>query len=130
MINEEVKEWLKKAEIDLKVIEHELKLPQEEIVIEAVCFHAQQAVEKHLKAFLIHHKIQYKKTHNIDILLIECSKLDNDFQGINVENLSQFGVRIRYPDDFYVPDMEEVKFYYNLANQIKKLIISKLEIKE
>lgn len=61
MINEEVKEWLKKAEIDLKVIEHELKLPQEEIVIEAVCFHAQQAVEKHLKAFLIHLKYNIKK---------------------------------------------------------------------
>jgi HEPN domain-containing protein len=57
MMDDEVKGWLIKAESDFRVIEHELKLPDDEIVKDAVCFHCQQAVEKYLKAFLIHHKI-------------------------------------------------------------------------
>lgn len=128
MINEEVNEWLKKADSDFRIIEHELRLPDEEIVIEAVCFHCQQAIEKHLKAFLIYHKINYKKTHNIDLLLIECNKLDKDFEKIEAKNISQFGVKIRYPDDLYSPSIEEMKYYCNLTKQIRKLILVKLGI--
>jgi len=53
MIDKETSEWLIKASSDLKIVEHELNLPEEEIVKDAVCFHCQQAVEKYLKAFLI-----------------------------------------------------------------------------
>lgn len=130
MIDEEVIEWLKKANSDFKLIEHELKLSEEEVVKDVVCFHCQQAVEKYLKAFLIYHKISYKKTHNIGYLLNECEKLDNDFSGIEIKNISRFGVRIRYPDDFYEPDMEEVKFYSELAKRIRNKVYTKLGIKE
>ncbi len=46
------------------------------------------------------------------------------------KEFSIFGVDIRYPDDYYIPNMEEVKFYYNLAKQIKISVNSKLETKE
>jgi hypothetical protein len=39
---------------------------------------------------------------------------------------SDLKVDIRYPDDFYIPAIEEVKFYYNLTMQIKILVNSKL----
>jgi HEPN domain-containing protein len=51
MIDEYVKNWLIKADSDLKIVEHELALPIEEVVKDIVCFHCQQAVEKYLKAF-------------------------------------------------------------------------------
>ncbi len=82
MIDDEVKDWLIKAESDFKVIEHELKLSEDEIVKDAVCFHCQQAIEKYLKAFLIYHKVYYEKTHNIEYLLVECGKIDDDFRDI------------------------------------------------
>ena len=50
--------------------------------------------------------------------------------GVVIWELSIFGVDIRYPDDFYIPTVEEAKFYYNLAKQIKILVNSKLEMKE
>jgi hypothetical protein len=50
--------------------------------------------------------------------------------GVVIWELSIFGVDIRYPDDFYIPAIEEVKFYYNLTKQIKILVNSKLEMKE
>ena len=130
MMDDEVKDWLIKAESDFRVIEHELKLPDDEIVKDAVCFHCQQAVEKYLKAFLIHHKIHYEKTHNIEYLLVECGKIDDDFKDIEVKDISRFAVIIRYAEDFYIPDMEEVKFYHDLTKRIKEMVFTKLGIKE
>lgn len=129
MIDEYIEKWLIKTDNDLKIAEHELSLPQEETIIDAVCFHCQQAVEKYLKAFLIYHKIEFKRTHDIEHLLNLCVSIDKNFANIEVKNLSYFGVDIRYPDDFYVPDMEEVKFYYDLTKRIKSLVLTKLGIK-
>ena len=36
-------------------------------------------IDDEIKAFLIHHKIYYEKTHNIEYLLVECGKIDNAF---------------------------------------------------
>ena len=39
------------------------------VLPEALCFHAQQAVEKALKALLLHYSIPIPRTHNIAFLL-------------------------------------------------------------
>jgi len=43
--------WLKKAESDLKCASHEIS--HEDSALDMVCFHAQQAAEKSLKAFFV-----------------------------------------------------------------------------
>jgi hypothetical protein len=43
-----------------------------------------------------------------------------------VDELSDFGVDIRYPDSFYIPQMDEVNFYYDLALRIKNLVLKKI----
>lgn len=128
MIDDYINQWLIKADNDLKTVEHEFALSEEKIVRDVVCFPCQQAVEKYLKAFLIYHKVEIKKTHIIKYLLLQCAKIDKDFENIEVKELSEFAVDIRYGEDFYIPDMEEVKFYYDLAKQIKKLVLTKLRI--
>ena len=128
MIGEYIKNWLKKAENDLKIVEHELELDEEEIVKDAVCFHCQQAVEKYLKAYLIFKRVDFPRTHSIEYLMEQAAKIDKDFSGINVEGLSDFGIDIRYPDDFYIPEINEVKFYYNLAKKIKLLVLRKIKL--
>ncbi|MDI6784473.1 MAG: HEPN domain-containing protein [bacterium] len=130
MNDDYIHQWLVKANNDLKTAAHELALPEEETVTDSVCFHCQQAVEKYLKAFLIFHNIEIERTHDIAYLVKQCSSIDNDFANIEIKELSSFGVDIRYPDDFYIPDLEEAKFYYQLANQIKKLVLTKLGIKK
>jgi HEPN domain-containing protein len=130
MIDEEVREWLDKADRDLKVTEHELSLLEEEVVKDAVGFHCQQAVEKYLKAFLISHKTKPKRTHDLSHLLEQCANIDQDFENIEIRELSSFAVDIRYPGEFYEPSIEEVKFYYDLTKRIKNLVLTKLGIKE
>jgi len=57
-------EWVAKAENDLKSTAHLLRLGKE-CPNDVVCFHAQQAVEKYLKALLTAHEVPFPKTHNI-----------------------------------------------------------------
>jgi HEPN domain-containing protein len=62
-----VRQWLSKAEEDLLVAEHLAEAGA--LSPSAVGFHAQQAAEKSIKAYLVHHQIDFPKTHDIDALL-------------------------------------------------------------
>jgi HEPN domain-containing protein len=63
-----VREWVGKAENDLKNASHTLKLGKE-CPTDTVCFHAQQCVEKYLKALLVWRCIRFPKTHSIGELV-------------------------------------------------------------
>ena len=80
-----------------------------------ICFHAQQTVEKYLKAFLALHDVDFPRTHDVDYLLMECQKIDKDSFNVDLKSLTEFGVSVRYPDDFYIPTMKESKEYSEIA---------------
>lgn len=119
-------QWINKANEDIFVIE---RLMEYEIIAKgAVGFHCQQATEKFLKAFLIFHEKEIMKTHNIEFLLEECGKIDSEFLTIDPKNLTDFGVEMRYPGDFYDPSESEVKEYKKIALTIKDLVTTKIKI--
>jgi len=60
-------DWLAHAESDLNLAR--LAKDHEEILPEQVCFHAQQAAEKALKAVLLDRKIEFPLIHDIEELL-------------------------------------------------------------
>src|SRR5438045_2052437 len=62
-----VAEWAAKAENDLITAAHTLKL-RADCPTDTVCFHAQQCVEKYLKALLVLSSIPFAKTHDIEFL--------------------------------------------------------------
>lgn len=126
---ENVKKWIKKAIEDWKVVNHEMGLPEKEIVTSAVCFHCQQFVEKVLKSYLTYINIDFGKTHNLEFLLELCKRQDRDFEKIDVGNLTFYAVDVRYPDEFYVPSLEETKECYEIAMRVKEFIEGKLNIK-
>ena len=61
-----VQQWLNRARKDLAACEVLLKGSLEDY--ENVGFHAQQAAEKFIKAFLVRHQIEFSKTHDIALL--------------------------------------------------------------
>jgi HEPN domain-containing protein len=69
---------------------------------------------------------RYKKTHNIEFLLSECSDIDKDFIDIDPKELSDFGVDARYPGDLYIPTESETLEYKKLAFEIKELVEIKI----
>ncbi len=126
MIDEYVKRWITKAERDLKVAEHELSLPKDSVITDAVCFHCQQAVEKFLKAYLASENMDFGKTHNLEYLVELCASNDLEFKAINLGNLSFYAVEIRYPDEFYIPSFDEANKSFQIANDIKSFVFRKL----
>ncbi|MDA3797648.1 MAG: HEPN domain-containing protein [Kiritimatiellae bacterium] len=115
-----IKQWILKAEEDLLVVE---RLIEGQIVAPAsICFHCQQAAEKYLKAYLIFHKVEIRRTHNIEFLLSECNDIDLVFGEIDAKNLSDYGVDVRYPGDMYIPDESEVRDCIAIVKRIKRAV--------
>ncbi len=56
-----------------------------------ICFHAQKAVEKYLKAFLAFHDIDFPRTQDVDYLLMECQKIDSESFNLDLKSLTEFG---------------------------------------
>lgn len=113
---EYIKTWFSKAEQDLRIIEQGMDRPETDWVSNIFCFHAQQAVEKALKVFLIAGNRNPPHTHSIEILFELCRQIDNTFPEYMIRDLSYFAVESRYPDEFYEPDAQETRYYANLAN--------------
>lgn len=131
MKKEIILQWLKKAEEDIKVTKHLLE--DEEVLTGAICFHSQQAVEKYLKAFLTHFDIRVKKTHDIGTIFELCLKQDADFDKLNKEEISGltfYAVEVRYPDDFYIPSVNEAKKCFETALNVKHFVFKKLKVKD
>lgn len=62
----------------------------------------QQCVEKYLKAFLIFHNQEFRKTHDLSELIEQCRELDPDFEKLlelNVDRLTEYAVELRHPSD-------------------------------
>jgi HEPN domain-containing protein len=59
-------DWLRYAKADLALAQ--VPLPAGSLY-ELLCFHAQQAAEKSLKAVLIQHGIEPPRTHNLETLI-------------------------------------------------------------
>ncbi len=96
----EFEKWIKKAESDLLVIKN--NLAADEIPIDACCFHAQQAAEKYLKAYLVSKRINFPKIHDLQALLNLCIEINTAFNQLNdyAMRLSDYSIAPRYPDAF------------------------------
>ncbi|MEA3325226.1 MAG: HEPN domain-containing protein [Euryarchaeota archaeon] len=118
--------WIDKAEKDLLSAKHELSFP--DAVTETVCFHCQQAVEKYLKAYLVFLGISFTKTHEIGELITKCEDKDNEIVVLKEEadELTDYAVVVRYPDDWFVPDLEEAKEAFEIANKIREFVLKKI----
>lgn len=124
---EYIRNWLYRAREDIAVME---KLGESGIgfYTSTICFHAQQAVEKYLKSFLIFNDVDFPRTHDVDFLLDECRKIDNTNFRFDFKSLTEFGVSVRYPDDFYVPGVKETEEYYKIAISVKNTVENLLGI--
>ena len=119
-----VDKWLFRAAEDMAVIEN---LMQSDLqgYASAICFHAQQAAEKYLKALLAHKGVDFPRTHDIDFLLSECRKVaPGKFDCVDPKSFTDFGVSVRYPDDFYVPQASEAQYYAQVTNDVRSIVES------
>jgi HEPN domain-containing protein len=116
----QVREWLFKADNDLKNAAHTLKLGKE-CPTDTVCFHAQQCVEKHIKALLVFRGTLFPKTHEIAVLRALLPpklrpKLDRKIQ----ERLTHYATVLRYPEEEPDVTLMEARKAVAIARRVRK----------
>ena len=104
-MSEELKEWISKAEGDYFSALREYRA-RKHVNHDSTCFHAQQCVEKYLKAALVNLGIPFAKTHDLLPLLDACSARHVLWATWHddVEWLSQYAVLFRYPGESATED--------------------------
>ena len=97
-MNDITREWVRKAEEDYSVIE-QLFLLGKNPPLGVICFHAQQCIEKYLKALLIEHEIGFPRTHSLVVLidLILPIKPDWTLHRDALGVLTNYAIVSRYP---------------------------------
>jgi len=124
------REWLKKAKDDLDVIE---EIKNKKHLTNMVAFHAQQAIEKSLKAIIDEFDLGFVKIHQIERLLeivkehVE-AKIDHEI----VQILDSLYVESRYPVDIGLlpdgkPTKEDADKFIEFAILIYRSVKKKLE---
>jgi HEPN domain-containing protein len=90
-------EWLRKAENDLTTAAHTLKLG-ETCPADTVCFHAQQCIEKYLKALLVLEGKDFPRTHDLETLMrLIPIELRPDLSAEEQARLTEYATSARYP---------------------------------
>ena len=121
-----VRGWLEKADRDLGAHRHLLAAAG--AFTESVAFHAQQAAEKYIKAFLICHKIEFPKTHDLARLLELMETRDPELAAAlaGAADLTPYGVEYRYPGDYPAVSLAEAERSVDLAEEVRREVRRRL----
>lgn len=99
-MNETVKEWIAKGEADFATATRELQA-LESPNFDAVCFHAQQCIEKLMKALMIHLGAVPPRTHDLvyldELLRGVCPQWSSPVDELRF--VSRAAVAFRYPGE-------------------------------
>ena len=114
-------EWITKAEGDFATAQRELRAT-DHTNYDAVCFHAQQCVEKYLKAFLQESNVSFPRTHDLAELLSLSLTIESAWawMAADLNTLSAFAVEYRYPGDS--ADLDEARESFEKCTNIRDVI--------
>ncbi len=120
-----VQRWLEKARRDLATAEMALASPQP--FTDIVCFHAQQAAEKYLKAYLVWKGVPFPRTHALEDLVLLAGQQDVEWLALQdiAAVLTPYAVEARYPE-FEAPLLEDAQEAVEIAYQVREVVLRKL----
>lgn len=119
-MNDEYKEWLHYAQMDLDSAKYLNGAPMHPKPIHVVCYHSQQAAEKAAKALIVYYGCQgggLPKKHDVEFLLRQVKNLLKKDKGfaipddimVRAARISRYGSEIRYPQEIQVEEHDAVK---------------------
>ncbi len=115
---------LRKTDSDLEAAGACLSAGQ---AFDAVCFHAQQAAEKAVKAYLAANNLEFPYIHSIEKLIALCAQHDPSFADIKElgKGLTPYAIEPRYDDDFW-PSEETAREAVTAAVAIRDFVLERL----
>ena len=117
----EAHEWIDGADRDLIVARRMLEAPPVPV---GTIYHAQQAAEKALKAFLTLHGRPFARTHELPPLIAKCERIDPAFAAHRAAaaTLSPYFIAGRYPNAPKAPTLVQAQQALPLATDIVELV--------
>ncbi|QWR78976.1 HEPN domain-containing protein [Candidatus Magnetomonas plexicatena] len=121
------REWLKRAKSNLA--RARLGKVSDEILYEDICFDAQQAVEKALKAVCVINEINFNRAHDISYLidLLDTANIKLPKRLHRAKLLTNYAVETRYPGDYMQIDKDMYEDALKIAEMVLKWVDDNLE---
>ena len=124
----EAKAWMVKAWRDLETARRAAE--GEPPFYDVAVYHCQQAAEKAVKAFLVHHGKPYEKTHDIEVLTDLASVVDSTFSKLAdaADALTPYATRFRYPNSTFAVEPQPAEYHEALqhAQAIYDFVLNRL----
>ncbi|MBN1887104.1 MAG: HEPN domain-containing protein [Thermoflexales bacterium] len=116
-------DWLRRARSDLSLAG--VPAPPD-VLYNELCFHAQQAVEKSIKAVLVNCGIEFRPVHDLDYLMtLLPPEICPPPEATEIVVLTSYAVMFRYPGDYediveeeYQTTLQVARAVYGWAEQI------------
>jgi HEPN domain-containing protein len=119
--------WIEKAEHDLTNAVHTLTMSDQECPFDTVCFHAQQCVEKYVKALLVHLGVDFPKTHDIAKLIgLLPENTRPPLETREQERLTDFAFEGRYPGGSEASTRDVAEKAVTLARRAREAVRQRL----
>jgi len=123
----DVNEWLRFAQMDYDAAK-DMSILHNPVPLEIVCYHCQQSAEKALKAYAIAKGEPLMKTHDLEALLEQCVKHDEQFNDLAQQcpELTTHVTLSRYPVGEDRMNEHDMKTALEYASNILEFTKSKL----
>lgn len=114
-------EWAAKAENDLKSAIYLLNI--KDCPTDNVCFHAQQCVEKYVKALLVAQERAFRKTHDIrELVILLPARLRPSLDDKEQDRLTEYATVTRYPGNYEPISLSEARQAVKIARRVRREI--------
>jgi len=112
--------WLEKSDSDLNAASWIVDGPGP---FDTACFHAQQATEKALKAFLAYNEGPIPRTHDLDELQRFCLEYHDlrEISELDLAQLTDFAVASRYDLEFW-PELDTALEAIAIAENVVQIV--------
>lgn len=123
-------EWLAAASLDLETI---AAIIDNDNLTGIVAFHAQQAMEKTLKAVLEETRVEFPKVHKLQTLFaILPEKFRQDYDLVLIKTLDGLYIEARYPGELGLlpngkPSLADAKKFFAYAQEFHARMTQSLE---
>lgn len=118
----DAEEWLARVEQDLQMAGIALKVTP--LLGAGAAYHAQQAGEKALKAYLTAFGVVFPRTHELELLLHACELIDARFHHFAsvAQTLTPYANEFRYPGQRLEPPESEARQAVQDATRIVEFV--------
>ncbi|MCE5321806.1 HEPN domain-containing protein [bacterium] len=121
-IIEKVRQWADYADEDLRLAVHALQI-ENDCPCRLIAYHAQQCVEKYLKAFLVMCGVDFPYTHNIGRLVELLAEQGGPSAEIeSADELTPYAITTRYPGEDEEVAKDEAINAVEIAKRVREVI--------